>query len=146
MNKTNDKKYIILISIIAAALLVLFIGLAIFIVMKNKEFLDKQNVEVVIYQYEVKDYQIDFDSEAVEVYRAAFTKDLNYDEYIYTKDEKGYNHIVIADGLIKVETANCYNKTCTHTEISRDGLLSNRTIICHPHGLYIVLEEIEENK
>ena len=57
------------------------------------------------------------------------------DRYVLETDE-GYNIIVVQNGSVKVEEADCNDHTCVRQgKINRTG----QTIICLPHGVKIVV-------
>lgn len=56
--------------------------------------------------------------------------------------EQGTNRVVIRDGAVKVERANCANQVCVHHDpISKRG----EQIVCLPHGLVIQIGRGEED-
>ena len=97
------------------------------------------NVYVVIYQYNVVDYNIDLNSEPTILYKERFTEDLVY-ESIITNATGGINKVVIKDGVIKVTESNCRDALCENYTIFCDNFLNNVDITCMPNGLIITLE------
>lgn len=61
---------------------------------------------------------------------------------IETGDD-GWNHMIIKDGKVHVDSANCPNKDCVRQgEIS----LNNQSIICLPHRLTITIINPKEDE
>ncbi len=57
------------------------------------------------------------------------------DRYVLETDD-GYNTIVVQNGSVKVEDADCNDHTCVRLgKINRTG----QTIVCLPHGVKIVV-------
>ncbi len=51
--------------------------------------------------------------------------------------EKGTNHLVIHDGEVSVDRADCENQICVHhIPISKRG----ESIVCLPHGVVVTIE------
>lgn len=144
----KQKKIIIITSIIVIFLIVVFLIIGI-IIANNNNSVKQKGVEVVIYQYHVYNYKFDTTKSRVEIYRAFFNDELEYDKIIYALDNNsGYNHVVIKDGIVKVTEASCTNHTCQHHNITNKSdslslLDSMLDISCYPNGLFIVLEEIK---
>ena len=139
-----DKKTGIAISCvlgIIGVLLCFFAALSFFINQNNK---DKFNgdVYVVIYQYEVIDFNINPNSKPVEVYRALFTEDLECEQVI-NNNQGGTNTVYINDGVIKITHSNCRDHICENYIIKKDNLLNNTDITCMPNGLIITLEVVK---
>lgn len=67
-------------------------------------------------------------------YKEVYLKD--NDEFLIETDE-GYNKVIIKDGKVWVEEADCENHLCiSQGKISN----SNETIVCLPHKLIITVE------
>ena len=133
----------ILISLISSFIgIVMVVAVCIsFYIQKQNEKIYNESPYVVIYQYEVSDFNINLDSKPIEIYREKFTKDLKYEAVITALDGKGTNKIIIENGRIYISEANCHNKICKSTVIDKDGLIKATQIVCNPNGLIIKLEE-----
>ncbi len=60
--------------------------------------------------------------------------DLNKDQEVTIETEHGFNKMVIKDGWVRMEEADCKDQYCVlHDPIS----LGNETIICLPHKVVI---------
>ncbi len=143
-NDTSMKKEIKTIIITSILLVILFIILVIsFIVINNQnKELKKGDLIINIYQYDVIDYNINYNSERILYKSLKFTSDTYFDEIIYSKDHTLYNHVEIKDGICKVIDANCMNHICMASHLSVDiELINPKSIICMPSGLYIELVE-----
>lgn len=112
---------------------------SIYIQQNNKKLFN--NSYVVIYQYEVINFNINMDSEPVEIYREKFSKDLTYEAVITSLNKRETNKVVIKNGSIYISESSCYNKVCQHTKIKYGELFVNTEIVCMPNGLIIKLEE-----
>ena len=126
---------------IIGVLLCFFATLSFFINQNNKEKLNK-DVYVVIYQYEVVDFNINPNSTPIEVYRALFTEELVYEQVI-NNNQGGSNTVYIKDGVIKVTHSNCRDHICENYIIKKENLLNNTDITCMPNGLIITLEVVK---
>ena len=72
-----------------------------------------------------------------EIARYALSEDR---EETFTDGEGGFNRIVIRDGAVWVEEANCKNRICVrHAAIRRDGEI----IVCRPHRLTVEVTDGE---
>ena len=69
---------------------------------------------------------------------------LNVDKDIEIKGTDGsYNLVVIRDGKVKMQEANCKNQICVrHKAIYKD----RESIICLPHRVYVEVESSEINE
>lgn len=140
--KKSLKTTIILISVFISVTIVLLSGISIYIQEKNKSLFD--NSCVVIYQYEVVDFNIDLNSKPIKIYEEKFSKDLELEKVITSLNKKETNTLIIKDGCIYISDSTCYNKTCQHTKIKYGELFVNTEIVCMPNGLIIKLEEVEK--
>ena len=139
-NVSKDKKTILITSIIIGFILLICIIVSIIINNLNAKF--KNDIEYIyIYQYEVKDFNIDYNSEKILYKKIKFDYNTNYDEIITSLDGLNYNHIVIKNGQVLVNDSSCVNKICMKSVIKyKQSLLNNLDIICMPNGLVITLE------
>lgn len=143
--KENQKvKYIPLIISISIALIMLIASIvSITINIRNdKYFSDGKMREVVVYQYPVNNFNIDFTKAPKELYRELFTNSLDI-EKVFNNEFGGFNKIVIKDGVIKVVDSNCKYHNCWYTTISKTNFIKNTEIVCMPNGLIVVLEVVE---
>ncbi|MGN0203353.1 MAG: NusG domain II-containing protein [Coprococcus sp.] len=69
------------------------------------------------------------------------TYSLNTPQIIEVEDEMGYNRIVIEDGYVHMEEADCPDQYCVkHAKIH----YSHETIICLPHELVVEISGGED--
>lgn len=69
------------------------------------------------------------------------TYSLNKSQTIEVRDEMGYNRIVIKDGYVHMEEADCPDQYCVkHAKIH----YSHETIICLPHELVVEISGGED--
>ena len=136
-----NKKTILSISITLGVITIIMffsITLSLIINKRNKDLLNK-DIYVVIYQYEVIDFNIDTSNKPIELYRALFTNELKYEKTVYTSDGN-YNVINIENGIIKVTSSTCSDHLCEKFIISKENFINNTDIVCMPNGLVITLE------
>lgn len=58
-------------------------------------------------------------------------------------DRDGYNELVIKDGAVFMQEANCADHICVrHKAITKNG----ESIICLPHGVYVEVVSNEEKE
>ncbi len=137
----KETKVIIITSLILVIVFISLILVSVIINNTNKKIKEGKLI-INIYQYDVIDYNINYDSERILYKSLEFNNDTIYDEIIYSKDGKLFNHVVIKDGECKVIDANCVNHICMSSHLSNKiELLNPKTIICMPSGLYIELVE-----
>ena len=131
----DKKKVIILTSIIAFFIIVVFSIWSYRQILKNKELLDNDD----LYLYIEQDLNA---SEKTLLYELKFTDDLNFDKVIESIINNGSsNRIVIENGICKVINTTCPTHSCESYVIDLDGGVFNATTItCLPNGLYISLE------
>jgi len=53
--------------------------------------------------------------------------------------DQGYNHVVIADGEVDVDSADCQNQVCVNT---KNAHAPHDTIVCLPHRMIIEIVEV----
>ena len=67
---------------------------------------------------------------------------LDQDASYEVKQQAGVNTVVVQDGSVTVQDADCPDKICVkHRAINRTG----ETIICLPHKLVVEIEEVENS-
>ena len=137
MSKKTSIYVVSTLAVMSIILCIAFIGSFIVNKINNAKF--ENNVYVVIYQYNVIDYNIDLTSEPTILYKERFTQDLIYENTI-TNSEGGINKVVIRNGNINVTESNCRDSLCEHYTITYNNFLNNVDITCMPNGLIITLE------
>ena len=141
-----NKKAVLSISItlgVIGLIMIFFTCVSLYINEQNKKKFDG-SVYVVIYQYDVKDFNIDTSSKPSILYKELFTSDLFYENKILSKTGE-YNNVLISGGIIKVTSSSCRDHLCESFVIRADNLLNNTDIVCMPNGLIITLEVNNEN-
>ena len=76
-----------------------------------------------------------------ELYRTINLSDLSIDDEFIIETEHGFNRIWVRNGMICVYEADCPDKTCVKTGWTNSA---SRPIICIPHRLEIVVDDITE--
>lgn len=76
-----------------------------------------------------------------ELYRTVNLSDLSIDDEFIIETECGFNRIKVRNGMICVSEADCPDKTCVKTGWTNS---SSRPVICIPHRLEIVVDDISE--
>ena len=136
---TNNKKRIIIISIIFFIVLITLI-ISQIIIINNINKMKDDKLYISIYQYEVENYNIDYNTKRKLYKRIEFNIDTVYTETIYSLDNNYYNKVVIENGKCYVSEANCLNQICLKNVLTIDkDKVGAKTIVCMPSGLYIEL-------
>lgn len=136
-NKKNKATIVVTISI----LLIIFIALTIFSIklINDNNKLKEGKIDIVISQMQGENI--------VEVYRAVFSDDLDYQHIYESNINPGKsNTIIIKNGECYIIDSTCPNHTCEDYRITnKKGIFnSSSTITCLPNGLYISLETSKE--
>jgi len=137
---TAVSKQLIIIVFISTVMLVI-LGVAAYSSIKINEKLknEKANAEklyIVIEQYEVLNFNFKPRSEPIILFEAEFTDELYFDKIF--KNEHGFNHVHIENGVAKVIDADCRDKRCMHDYITNGSrFFELQGIKCMPHGLLI---------
>ena len=110
--------------------LILWIGLVLLLAACLAAFLLWQNGETGTYA--------EVEVDGVCVARLPLTKDTEYS----VPTDGGINVLVIRDGSIFMQTADCPDKTCVSSRaISRTG----ETIVCLPHRIVVTVKNAKQN-
>lgn len=136
-NKKNKKTILVTVSI----LIILFLALSIVSLklINDNNKLKEGKIDIVISQMQGETI--------VEVYRAAFSNDLNYQHIYESNINPGKaNTVIIKNGECYIIDSTCPNHTCEDYRLTnKKGIFnSSSTITCLPNGLYISIETSKE--
>ncbi len=76
-----------------------------------------------------------------ELYRTINLSDLSIDDEFVVETECGFNRIQVKNGKICVSEADCPDNTCVKTGWTNSA---SRPVICIPHRLEIVINDLTE--
>lgn len=138
MDKQKNNKIIIITASILVLVFVVTILISAIFIKKNND-LKKEPIDIVISQMQ--------DEEIIEVYRARFTNELEYNHTFesFINSGKG-NTVIIKNGECFIVDSTCPTHTCEDYRLTnKKGIFnSSSTITCLPNGLYISLEAAKE--
>lgn len=138
----KEKKVILISSLIILIIIILSIGLSIYYNKFNQNIKQKNELYLVIYQYQTIDYHFNQEIEPIIYQKIKFTYDTKVDLEIVSLDHQYVNHLCVSDGRAYIKEANCFNQICLNDVITLDiDIINNLNIICMPSGLFICLEE-----
>lgn len=138
----KEKKVILLSGLIVFFILIIALGASIYFNYYNQKLKQKDNLYLVIYQYQTIQNHFNNELEPVIYQKINFTYDTNLELDIISLDQKYTNHLCIHQGKAYISEANCFNQICLNDLITLDvDIINNLNIVCMPSGLLICLEE-----